>query len=310
MTSQPELSVVVTLTSAGPHVDACLAALARQEHAPAFEVLLPVDGSLHDLEPAIERWSALLPALRVIRLPEPTDGPEQPSDAGQRHLLYDRRRAAGLGEARAALVALTEDHARPRPDWCREIVRAHARRSNPAIGGVIDNASINRLAHAAYLCDFGRYQSPREPGPSAFLSDVNVSYKRSELEQVRDQWQPSYHETAVHGALQQRGHTLWLEPAIGVAQQRGPLDWSTSLRERVSWGRLYAGKRCNEITPARRAALAILSPLLPPLLLARQIANAWRSRRRSDWAALPAVTVLLCAWSFGEALGYWTARPV
>ena len=49
---------------------------------------------------------------------------------------------------------------------------------------------------------------------------------------------------------------------------------------------------------------------IPPLLLARQIANAWRSRRRSDWAALPAVTVLLCAWSFGEALGYWTARPV
>ena len=147
-------------------------------------------------------------------------------------------------------------------------------------------------------------------GPADFLSDVNVSYKRSALEAVNDRWRDGYYEPAVHQALRAHGGVLWLDPSIVIEHQRGRLDLLPCLRERYAWARLYAGKRCDELSPHRRAALALLAPLLPALLLARQVRGAWSRRRQENARALPLVAVLLCAWSIGEAVGYWTGRPV
>ncbi|MEZ4218120.1 MAG: glycosyltransferase [Myxococcota bacterium] len=301
----PLLSVIVTCTTAGDHVDRCLDALRAQRGAPAFEVIVPVDPSLPD----VERWRAKYPEVAFPVLA--AEGLAEASDPGLRHLAYDRRRATGLAAARGALLALTEDHARPAPDWCARIADAHARLPHAAIGGAIDNASPQPLAWAVYFGDFGRYQSPLPEGPADYVSDVNVSYKRAPLEAVADAWRGAYHETAVHGALRARGEVLWREPSIVVVQERGRLRLAPCLRERFAWGRLYAGKRAHEVGPARRLALALLSPLLPPLLLFRQVRTAWqRGRHRAAFArALPWLAVLLVAWSAGEVAGLWTGRP-
>lgn len=297
-----DLSVVVAVTSGGTHLERCLEALENQRDAPLFEVIVPIDAS----PPDVAHWAARFPEVEFLSL-VPSDVGAGP---GRQHLEYDRRRAAGLAIARAPVVALTEDHARPAPDWCRNIVRAHATHPHAAIGGTIGNASLDRLARAVYLCDFARYQSPLAEGPTHFVSDVNVSYKRAALAAVADAWHDTYHETAVHDALRAQGGTLWIDPSIAVEQQRGPLDFVASLRERYAWGRLYAGKRVDEVSGLRRAALALLSPLLPALLLARQLGYARRRRAGELLGTLPLLTILLCAWSLGEAVGYWTGRPV
>jgi hypothetical protein len=285
-------------------VERCLAALAGQREAPPFEVIVPVDASLPDAD----AWRAAHPDVRFVRLADaaaPAAGP------GAAHLLYDRRRAAGLAAARGEIVALTEDHARPDPDWCAAIARAH-RRPCAAIGGAIENAVDRPLHWAVYFCDFGRYQGPLPPGPSDCASDVNVSYKRAALESVAPVWRGSYHETAVHGALRAIGESLWLDPEPVVRQERGPLRLAALLRERFAWGRLYAGKRVREISAARRLALFAGAPALPAWLLARQVRTAWRRRRlwRPFARALPVLALLLVAWSAGEWLGYATGRPV
>ncbi len=304
--ASPELSVVIAVTSGGLHVDRCLEALAAQRQAPLLEIILPVDASIPELDTA--RWRERFPEVRLAPLPTGTGAALR--DAGQRHLQYDRRRAAGLAAASAPIVALTEDHARPAANWCRSILRAHAALPHAAIGGAIDNASPELLARAVHLCDFGRYQSPLSGGPADYVSDVNVSYKRSALEAISHRWRDGYHETAVHQALQAHEGVLWLDPSIVVAQQRGRLELLACLRERYAWGRVYAGKRCAELAPSRRAVLALLAPLLPGVLLARQLRGAWIRRRRDSARILPLVAILLCAWSLGETVGYWTGRPV
>jgi len=303
---RPELSVVIAVATGGLHVDQCLEALEHQRDAPSLEIIVPVDGGLPASD--VARWRERFPAVRISTLTTP--GASTGGDPGPRHLRTDMRRAAGLAAASAPIVALTEDHARPAPDWCRSIVRAHAALPHPAIGGAIDNASPQLLARAVHLCDFGRYQRPLPSGPADFVSDVNVSYKRNALESVRAHWRDGYHEPAVHQALRAQGGLLWLDPSIVVEQRRGRLALLPCLRERVAWGRLYAGKRCAALSPNRRAILVLLAPLLPALLLARQVRGAWTRRRGGLAYTLPLVSILLCAWSLGEAVGYWTGRPV
>jgi len=311
----PELSVVVTVTTGGQHVERCLEALLAQvapiapiaepddpqADGPAVEILVPVDASVA----GVAGWAARFP---TVRFPEVPGEAPRAEDPGSAHLAYDRRRATGLAAARAPILALTEDHARPAPDWCRRILAAHRRLPHAAIGGAIDNASPQTLTWAVYFSDFGRYQSPLPEGPADYVSDVNVSYKRAALLEVAETWRGTYHETAVHGALKARGGILWRAPEIIVQQARGKLALGPVLRERFAWGRLYAGKRAHEVPAAKRWLLALGAPLLPPLLLARQLRNTLaRGRNVGPFLrALPALVLLVCCWSAGEAVGLWT----
>lgn len=287
-------------------MDHCIEALQAQVGAPPFEVIVPIDASLPSAD--IARWRERFPEVAFPELC--AEAETEASDPRLRHLTYDRRRAAGLAAARGEWIALTEDHARAASDWCAQIAAAHTHLTYAVIGGAIDNASTQALNWAVYFSDFGRYQSPLPEGPADYVSDVNVSYKRAPLEAVSHTWREAYHETGVHGALLARGETLWCEPTIVVRQDRGELESGNCLRERFAWGRLYAGKRAHEVGRAKRFALALLSPFLPPLLLFRQVRNAWsRGRNRAAFLrAFPWLVVLVVAWSTGEAVGLWTGR--
>ncbi len=61
--------------------------------------------------------------------------------------------ARALREARGEVVALTEDHAIPRPGWVPAIIRAHADHPEAAaIGGAIENGSTeSSLDWASYF---------------------------------------------------------------------------------------------------------------------------------------------------------------
>lgn len=296
--------MVVAPTERGRFLPGCLDALAAQQQVPDFEVIVPVDDSVENLD----SLRAAHPHVRFLELREGTALALDP-DPGRAHLAIDRRRAAGLASACGRIVALTEEHARPASDWCRKLLEAHAG-PHAAIGGAVENARDRVLNWALFFSDAGRYATPLGEAPSSSLTDLNVSYKRRALEAVRESWSELYQETQVHAALRARGESLWLSGTFVVAQDRGPLRLGPALVERFAWARLYSGRRSRELSGSARLALCLGAPLLVGLLPLRQAREALtRSGQRLPFLrAFPLLILMAILRSAGEAVGYATGR--
>jgi hypothetical protein len=156
---------------------------------PPLSVVIPVREGLAEIAPVLE---ALLPAaealaVEVLVVGELEAGAAPPSAVVRlipmpvADMLVLRRRA--LAEAEGEVVAVGEDHAVPRPDWCEAVIRAHA--ENPAalaVVGCLVNATDATLAGRANFRAFASpWQPPmptlpsRRPPPSSTLSIKRVA---------------------------------------------------------------------------------------------------------------------------------------
>ena len=309
MDSSPNLrlSVVVVVVSDTTHAKAevshlmgCLQALTQQVDPPSMEIIVPY----HPRTEGIEDLKRRFPSVAFLCIEDLKTFIEQ---GGSRE-HHDELRARGLAAARGEFIGLIEDHARPDPHWCARIVEAH-RQSYAAVGGAIENGIDRPLNWAVYFCDFYRYQNPVPRGESRFVSDANVSYKRSALAAIRPIWQEVFHETAVNWALTSRGEKLALSPQVIVYQHRSNLRLGGVLKERFIWGRSYAASRGKLSGGIKRAIYAALSPMLPGVLLLRMTMSVTKKGRclGAFLKALPLTAVLTLTWSLGELLGYLTA---
>jgi hypothetical protein len=300
-----EVSVVIRTVGGAPFVERALRALLPQIDA-ACEVLVPFDATLRD---EMSRVEQALPMFRYVDMGAVNTLAPQGSGAAD-HELYDRRTSAGFCRARGRILASLEDYGVPADDWIEQIRLAHETLPHGVIGGCVEQASGRLLNWAVYYLDFGRFQPPLAEGPAAYLSDVNVSYKRETLESVRPLWEERYNEARVHWELQRRGTTLWQRPQIAVYQDRGPLTWRRVLRERYSWGRLFGAVRAREHGRGFRLLYAALSPFIPLVLVGRMLRKTLVDRRHVGrfCAALPALLLLAVVWCAGEMVGYVTGR--
>jgi len=303
----PKLSVVVTVVSdtseqAGTeNLEGCLLALRQQVNPPAMEVLVTCDsrlGGIRELEQKFPEASFIV----VDKLCTARSGPSREH--------HDELRWIGMRKARAPLIALVEDVGQPDANWAAALVREHAQ-PYAAIGGAMENGIDRALNWAVYFGDFGRYQNPVYRGPSEFVSDANVCYKRAALERVADAWAETYSESRVHAALAKQGEQIALSPEVVMHQHRLGLHLGPALVERYVWGRSYAAVRIALVGTARRLVFAALCPLLPFVLLLRQWGNVMRTKRNRGafLKALPLTFLLDVAWSWGEFAGYVTGHP-
>ena len=291
------LSVVVVMVEDGVEpagnsgLAATLDALERQ-NVPPFEIIVPCSGfsGLSELRKHYPGVCFLLSA------------PESPPRSSER---AEELRAIGVAAAKEEIIAITEDHVRPDPEWSAGILDAH-RQAYAAIGGAVENGLDRILSWATYFTDLGRYHNPVPAGPSHYASVVNVSYKRERLKTVRAVWKRRFNETAVHAALMANGETVALSPDIVVRQYRPDARLGSSLREFFTWGRSYGATRGRQSGVARRLLYACLSPLVPVVLLLRSALDVFRKRRLvAAWVkSLPLSVVLVTAWSCGELTGY------
>jgi hypothetical protein len=288
LASSPVLSVVVVTLDGGENLARCLQALSQQQSPPTMEILVAHDHRLE--EPGA--WPHRFPQAQFILCPFARN--------------YPAMRAAGVRAARGSIVAATEDQCIPPPRWCASIVQEHAARPAAVIGGPVEKRRPDSLLNwAIYLREFGEYTPPLPAGPSATLTDCNVTYKRGALDPIADVWRREFHEPQVHGALLERGQTLWLAPSLHTEQQRS-FAFSFALRERFHFGRLFGGLRLPALHPAKRALLILLSPVLPFLLTMRVLVRALRKRKYVGVTLLATPYLLLfsAAWSLGEFVAY------
>ena len=305
--NSPVLSVVVAIVSDttwspdSNHLGPCLAALKDQSGPPTLEIIVPHLPSVAGISRLREQY----PDVRFLEVA----GLRSYSGRRGSREHHDELRARGLALARGHIVALIEDHGIPARDWCARIVESH-RLPAAAVGGAVENGVNRPLNWAVYFCDFLRYQNPLREGPSAFASDANVSYKRTALESIRPVWEQTFRESSVNWTLRSRGETVALAPQVVVYQHRQRLRFSPALRERFVWGRSYAASRVAQQASNRRVFWALFAPGLPILILTRMAVMVIRKRRPFAvfLKALPLTGMLLVGWSWGEFVGYITAR--
>ena len=282
----PGLSVVVVMLGGRDYLPRCLDALHRQIGVTRPEIIVPGDESAGELASLHRRY----PDVEFV----PVEG----------RRTYAELRAIGFRRARGRIIALTEDHCSPDPDWCQQILKLHEG-AHAAVGGAVDKGPDGVFNWAIYLCDFSRYMNPVVEGPSAYLTDCNVSYKRQALEALAPLWAREFHETTINWTLAGQRQSLWLSPRVVVRQQRS-LTLGAALGERYRFGRLFARTRVAATPWTKRLLYAAGALALPLVLVARVARNVVAKRRARDrfLLALPAIVLLNTVWGLGELVGY------
>lgn len=306
--ASPQLSVIVAIVSDTTsldydisHLRGCLNALHHQFHPPSLEIIVPYHEGINGIDDIKQQYPNVnfmfVNGLRTLQ-----------STTGSRE-HHDELRARGIAVARGNIIALTEDHAHPDASWCTVVVKAHEA-DIAGVGGAIENGIDRPLNWAVYFCDFGKYQNPVPGGPSLIASDANVAYKRSALESISTIWQRSFNEIFVNSALIENGGSLTLSPDMIAYQYRENLNPLDAIKERYIWGRSYAGTRCEQLSLAKRFIYALLSPLLPIVLVSRMTLKVINQGRCIGifLKVLPLTIVLTISWSLGELVGYITAK--
>ncbi|MGD9628408.1 MAG: hypothetical protein AB7V18_04115 [Pyrinomonadaceae bacterium] len=301
-----ELSVIVTVVSGRDALRENLRVLTIQMDEINGELIVPYDKWSNDISDlAVEFPTVRFHLIEDLGLAFSSDV------SAHQHRLYDRRRAVGLGLARGKIVAITEDHARPSDDWCRQLIRLHIELPYEVIGGAVENGIDRPINWAWYYCDFGRYGRPFSDGEAEYISDVNVSYKRQALALVQDLCQETYSETTMHWALREHGARLFLDGRLVVFQMRPAMSHLQALRERIAWGRVFAETRRMRLSAYKRPIFAAGAFILPLILLFRVFRHMFRQTRTVTQViqATPFVLFLLIGWSLGEMIGYLAGSP-
>lgn len=299
-----ELTIVLTVVSGKDAVRANLKALTPQINFGNAEVIVPYDGPSLD----IGDLKSEFPQVEFVFIED--SGANSNLSSTEEHRLYDKRRAVGLRRSRGRIVAMSEDHALPADDWVKQILAVHEQPYD-VIGGAVENGIDTPLNRAVYYCDFGRYGRPFENAEAAYVSDVNVSYKRGALLSVQDIWRDAYQETTVHWTLRANGRKLFLDDRPVVYQSRKGIRLGRALYERIGWGRIFAETRVKEISLFSRLLYALGAFLLPVVMLGRVFRHMLRQQRSIGvmLSTLPIASMLLMAWAWGEFLGYVVGPP-
>lgn len=214
----------------------------------------------------------------------------------------------GIRRARGYGVALTTAQCLPPPGWVAALLAADM--SNfVGVGGPIDLHPQNDPAHRAIY--FLRYLAFTPPATRREVSEIaadNAIYRRAEILEHEDLLAEGFWEPSFHRRFRQQHLRLQLDPTLCI-DYRGCEPLETFPGHRHAHGRAYGQWRAGQASLPKLAALILVSPLLPIVLLVRVLRRAWAHPRfrASVPSALPWLMLFVLAWCTGEARGYVVA---
>ena len=214
-------------------------------------------------------------------------------------------RAAGVRATTAPVIFIGETHSYPHPDFTAELIAAHEGPWDIVVPG-LDNANPSGpRSWSSFLLDYGYWLSglPASEVPSG--PTWNASYKRHvlmELDGKLDGALSSGDELPME--LKARNRKFYFAPGAKLShvnlETRGWVD------ERFLSGLVVGANRAKRWSPVRRAAYFFASPLIPFVLIYRNMQSLKSLYGRSKLppgcaAAMIAGSVVRSA---GEAVGY------
>jgi hypothetical protein len=287
--SRPLLSAIVVTPDTYETVRALMNALKQQTAASKMEIVLVV--------PSRENAAIDGSDLEIFHQSQIIELPNAP------HTLA---KAEGVRRARAELVAFTEDHCFPAPNWAERLIVAH-RREYAVVGPAVKSANPQTLvSQADFYIAYGKWAAPIESSEVDFLMGHNACYKRTALlEYDAELGEVLEAETALQWDMRAHGHRFWLEATTFVRHTNYEqwLPWSD-----LQWNhaRVFAGQRAAKWKLSKRLVFALGSPLIPFVRFVR-IRRDMRRARYSLGERLKIYSVIgygLVIDALGQGAGY------
>jgi hypothetical protein len=214
-------------------------------------------------------------------------------------------RAEGIKAARGSVIAMTEDHCFPAPEWAEALIDRHKEQWT-GVGTVFLNANPRTaVSWANFLIEYGDWADPVPPGPTNHIPGHNSSYKRdalleygSELGDVLEA------ESPMQWDMMNRGHAFCMEPRAKMFHQNFSV-FGGSIPLRFNGGRLFAANRAHGWSFMRRLSYCLLSPLIPLVRVGRILQAANRvGQSKLALRVFPTLCIMLVFDGLGEMLGY------
>jgi GT2 family glycosyltransferase len=282
----PAVSVVVATRDRSERLERALDAIAAQDIAGGFELIVVDDASADDTAELLEgRARAWEPGtMRVVRRATP-GGP-----AGARN--------SGWRAASAPLVAFTDDDCEPTPGWLTALAAA----AGEAPSGFVQGPTHPHPGELAALGPFSRTIEVRSLGP--WFPTCNVAYPRALLERLDgfDERLPRGEDTDLAWRARELGaDPIWADDALvhHAVMEIGPIGrlevaaawWPAfanfarhpRLRRQLAWGLFW--KRSHALLLLALVGVALARRFPPAILLAGPYARDVRIRMSAEGAA-------------------------
>ena len=221
-------------------------------------------------------------------------------DAGARETTPERW-GRGLAAARGRVIAFTTDLCVVEPGWARAALDAIASGAAAVGGPIRPIAGISRTDRAVHLLRFGAL--PRVDG-RIDVHDVaadNAAYDRQALLAHGGDLGRGFWEVEANRRLRAAGHRLVFDSRMAAGFAGGERLGSL-LGQRFRHGR-HAGAWRVETGARSGWQVAVASPLVPFLLLARALRRHGPLGAYGAFPVAPEFLALGAAWAAGEAVG-------
>jgi predicted dehydrogenase len=284
---RPALSAIVMVPARTATVRRSLDALAAQDVRNRIELVFVSPAETLDLPEYVGQfwgWTH----VRIPRL-------DSTSEA----------RAAGIRQARAPVIVLTEDHSFATPGWARALIDAH-RGDWAAIGPAMLNANpATAVSWANLAIEYGPWLHPAAGGAATHVAGHNASYKRDVLLEYGDALGAMMEaESVLHWDLGRRGHRVAVASDARIRHENFS-RLRPALAVKFNLGRMFAGNRAIGWPFWKRAIYTAGSPALPFVRTGRALRDLRRARAAQPLPVLATTLFsLLAANAAGELVGY------
>jgi hypothetical protein len=217
--------------------------------------------------------------------------------------VFELRQAA-YQRAEADVVAVTEDHCRPAPDWLESVIAAHEAAPDSAlIFGAVENGTQRHLIDwALYCAGYAPQAPPLMEGMAINPGHANTSWKRWAFDRVPPTGELVL-EFLFNAALRHGGHGALADDGLRVVHhQCDPVGPTAALF--FHNGRAIAGIRRPHMGP--RDVVRIVAPqVVAAFRTARTLRLSWaKPFRASAVRAAPLIGLLHMSHALGESIGY------
>ena len=293
MSERPDLSIVLAVT---------------RPQAAALDAYLSV------IEPQLTSRVELIAVLEHTDVAMSTldrAGQGQRSSLFERVIVSDRNRLApelwalGVECARGTMVTVTIPSCLPSDSWVNDVLAADWD-AIAGIGGPIELAAgTGAVGCAVYFVRYSGYMLPFATRSVTEIPGDNGTYRRKVLDR-HAAWirAHGFWETPLNRRLRAEGETLRMQSNLVVFHQN-PFTVAGFSRQRIRHGLVFGRHRAAAGPAVRTAALIVLEPIVPLLMLARITRTVLGQRRHVGRyvVALPFTLWFLCCWAAGEGVG-------